>query len=142
MRDHQGRALTAAVQTVLTNAGLLVGAGEAPTGSGWQGDPSASAFKPYVALYPMGGRLDGSIDYGAEDVDAMFQLTCVGSTQEQAEWCADTARVALLSTNPTVDGRFIGLVSVDSLGTAVRDDHVQPPVWFIADRFAVMTSPA
>lgn len=141
MSIHQTRPVTASIVAALTNAGLTVGAGVAPTGVG--GDCASGTWRPWVVVYPLrGGDLDGSIGLGQEDAAALYQLTCVGATQEQAEWVADTARTALLSASLTAPDRAVVLVTVDELGGSTRDDDAQPPVWFIADRYRLLTTPA
>lgn len=142
MRDHLNRPLTEAIVAAINAAGLLAEAGQAPAGAGWQGSAAASTFVPYVAVYPMSGSLDGAIDYGQEDATKFVQLTCVGATVAQAEWASDVARVALLSTAPTVTGRSVALVVIDQLGSCTRDDAIQPPLWYVADRYSVTTTPA
>ena len=141
MRDHQTRPLTAAIVATLTAAGLTVGRGEKPTAGGWQ-DDCTTVFTPYVIVYSLGGELDGAIDYGAEDGTIRYQLSSVGATAEQAEWVADAARLALLAATVSVSGRRLGHVDFDDLGGTVRDDRQQPPLWQVAERFAVMTTPA
>lgn len=142
MRDHETRTLTAAIIAALTSANLTVGRGEKPAAGGWQGDPCGTNFAPYVVVYSLDGDLDGAIDYGAEDGVVRYQLSSIGATAEQAEWAADTARIALLGTTPSVTGRRIGLITFDDIGGTVRDDKQQPPLWQVAERFTVMTTPA
>lgn len=141
MSIHQTRPVTASIVTILTDAGLLVGAGQQPTGAG--GDCTDGSFRPWAVIHPMrGGDLDGSLGLGQEDAEALYQITCVGATQEQAEWVADTARIALLAATPTAPGRAVVLVVIDELGGSTRDDDAQPPLWFIADRYRLLTTPA
>jgi hypothetical protein len=142
VRDHETRQLTSAVIAVLTSAGLTVGRGEKPAAGGWQGQAEVTNFVPYVVVYSLDGDLDGAIDYGAEDSTFRYQFSSIGATAEQAEWAADTARLALLATTPSVTGRRIGLITFDDLGGTVRDDKQQPPLWQVAERFTVMTTPA
>lgn len=142
MKHHLGRAVTDAVVATLEAAGLTVGRGEAPDQAGWQGTPAASTFKPYVVVHPLaGGQLDGAIDWGFEDAEIRYQINAVGATQQQAEWAADTARAALLDNDLAVAGRAVHRADVE-LGGARRDDQTQPPIWWIADRITLTTTPA
>ena len=139
----QGRTLTDALVAVLTAAGLLVGDGAQPAGSGWQGEPGLSQFVPYCILHAIpGGITDGTIANPDEDAQNLHQATCVGATRQQAEWVADVARGALTAPQAvTVAGRFVAIVSVDQLGGCRRDETVEPVVWMTADRFRVLSTP-
>lgn len=143
MRDHQHRPVTAAIVAALTSAGLTVGRGEKPTAGGWQGQAGDSTFIPYVVVYGLGGGdLDGAIDYGAEDGTVRYQLSSIGATAEQAEWVADASRIALLAASLAVTGRRLSHLDFYDLGAALRDDQQQPPLFQVAERFSVMTTPA
>jgi hypothetical protein len=142
VRIHQTRPVTAAIIAALRAEGLAVGNAEQPPGSGWQNTPGTSTHVAYVVVYPLaGGSLDGSLADGQEDAEALYQLTCVGASAEQAEWVADAARASLLGASLTVPGRSVPLIIIDTLGGSVRDDNTQPPVWWIADRYSVRTTP-
>lgn len=141
MSVHQSRPLTAAVVALLEAADLIVAAGHQPAAGGWQATPANSTFKPYVVVWPLSGDLDGSIAVGHEDAQVIYQLSCVGASIEQAEWTADTARTALLTGPLALTGRSAPLVTIEELGGAMRDDKTQPPVWWIADRYSILTTP-
>lgn len=141
------RTQTAAVVAALTAAGLNVGVGEEPAGSGWSGAPGQSTFRPYAVLWPVtGGHTDGTLLHPDEDAQTLVQVTGVGSTVEQAEWVSDVARAALIApgavdiTDPD-DTRVVQAVTVDALGGVRRDDDVTPPLWLTADRFRVISTP-
>lgn len=139
---HSGRTLTDAVIQALETAGLLVGDGEAPDGHGWAGIPDQSAFVGYVTVYELiGGTIDGTLGRPDDDASTLYQLTSTGATRQQCEWVADKARNTMLSTTWVITGRQVMRAAVDMLGGTVRDDDVQPPVFFSPDRFRIWTTP-
>lgn len=115
----------------------LVGRGQQPKGSGWQGDLGNSPFVAYVTLHRVGGDLDGSIAEPLEDLELVYQPTCTGATEAQCELLNDKVREAMADlTNWVTDGRYATLVSVDLLDLR-RDDTVEPSVFMSRDRFRV-----
>lgn len=121
---------------------VLVGDGEQPAGSGWQGAPGASEFVPYVSVHPVpGGGLDGPLGAPHTDADVVVQLTCVGASRAQCELVADRARTATVGTHPVFDGAAVTLISIDTLAGARRDDTVEPAVWISTDRIRVHVTP-
>lgn len=131
-----------AVVTALTGAGLLVGRGRQPAGSGWQGQAGASTFKPYVVLYPSSGVTDGNLADPHEYLDYTFQLTCVANTQEGAEAVADIAKTTLVGVRLTVAGRSCYPVYLLADPVAQRDDAVSPPLHYLTPQFRVRSQPA
>lgn len=132
------RPVTNAIVEALADAGLAVGLAEKPEGVGWQGAPGQSAFVGYVVVYPMlGGITDGPIGNFNADAWAVYQLTSVGGNEEQCEWVADEARVAMLAARPAGDDWKVAHVVLDVLGGAVREDDVQPSVWYSPERYRV-----
>lgn len=139
---HSGLALTDAVIYVLRGVGLLVGDGEAPVGHGWQGTAGQSAFVGYVTVYELtGGNLDGSIGRPDDDASIVYQLTSTGASRKQCEWVADKAHTTLLGAPLSITGRQVQRVAVDMLGGTIRDDDVQPPVFWSPDRYRIWTTP-
>lgn len=128
-----------AVVTELTEAGMLVGRGKQPPGSGWQGTPGSSAFKSYVVLYPSSGVPDGNVADPNTYLDYSFQLTCVASTSEGAESVADRAKAALVGRVLDVAGRaaYPVYVTADPIGR--RDDAVSPPLHYQTPVFRFRT---
>ena len=137
------REITDAIVALLEGESLAVGRGKTPDGVGWQGDPGASSYVPFVNVHPLsGGVTDGTITDPDDDADTLYQLTCVGSTQEQAEWIGDQARNAMLQRGAlTVPSRTINNVRVDMLGGARQDDSVEPVVFMTIDHFRVLSVP-
>ena len=120
---------TEGVIAALEAANLNVGDGEAPNGS-----------LPHWVVYPIpGGRAFGSLAEPHEDAELVYQVNCVGTTREQAEWAADKAMVLL--DGVTVDDRTIAFVDVDSLPGTRRDTSVTPAVWMSTPRFRLTSTP-
>jgi hypothetical protein len=131
-----------AVVSALTSAGLLVGRGKQPTGSGWQGTAGASSFKPYVVLFPSSGTPDGDLADANEYLDFTFQLTCVGNTQDGAIAVADIAKAALVGVRLSVAGRSCYPVRLLADPLAQRDDAVSPPLHYLTPQFRFRSQPA
>lgn len=144
MAVHSARLLTAAIETALDDAGLLVEVGTKPAGGGWQGAPGASQFTPYTVIYPTpGGSSGGSITAPFDDVMPDYTISSFGSTAAQAQWGDDLVRATLTSADAvTVSGRSVMLAIPDVDGGVLRDDDVQPPVWHSPTRWRLMTTAA
>lgn len=94
-----GRTVSLAVQSMLATAtGRSCGYGTAPTSSSL---PTGMAT-PYCVLYPLGSTSSGP-PFGDADADArlLYQVTCVATTAEQAEWMADKVRSGMLARAAT-----------------------------------------
>lgn len=140
--SYRGRAVTEAVITVLTAAGLRVGDGEKPSTAGWQGAAQESTFRGYVVVHPVGGfDVYGTLDEPSDDVWPLVQLSSFGATRAQCEEIADDSRAAMLSGLFVVAGRSLGLWQVDLVGVVTRSDDVQPPIYMAPDRYTVFTTP-
>lgn len=121
-----------AVLTALRVAWPRVGDGEAP----------ADLTLPYAVMYDAGGAgLDGPVADPHADGAPLLQVTCVGSTREQARWLADKLRPTLL-TRPTVTGQVVWQVSLESSRPVQRDDSTAPPLFYAADQARYLTTPA
>lgn len=135
MNVHNARLLTDSIITVLTGAGLVVGdavaPGTVPAGAGW------------VVVYGLtGGFVDGPLGDPHEDASAIYQLTAVAPNRRQCEWTADKARTTILSAALNAGpGRTVAHVAVDMLGGTIRDDDVQPFVFYSPDRYRIWTTP-
>lgn len=130
-RPHTSAAIKAIEDLVLARAGqILVGRGVQPAGSGWQGEPGASIFRPYVVVYPWPGTPDGSVALPVEYLDYSAQATCVGATQEGAEAVSDLVKAAWVNASLTVTDRssYPGQITTDRPVT--RDDSISPPVHY------------
>jgi hypothetical protein len=126
VREH-----TDAVIAALEGLELAVGDAIAP-----DQDP------PYVVVYPIpGGGSTGTLGAQHDDAILVYQVTCVGSSREQAEWLADKA-LELLEGSLSVDGRRVCNVDLDMHGGVQRDDQVTPPVFWSMPRFRITTTPS
>jgi hypothetical protein len=142
--SYRGRAVTDAIITVLTNAGLRVGDGEKPANSGWAGTAGQSTFRAYVVVHPVGAfDIDGTLDGPSDDVWPLMQITSFGAVRAQCEETADDAREALLATPAAVvGGRSVARWRIDLVGVVTRTDDVQPPIYMAPDRYTVFTTPS
>ncbi len=127
VREHAN-----AVAALLTDAGLTVTLGEA-------GD---EAVPPFVVLYPSTGfGVPDSLADPVKDLEMDFQLTCVGSTVEQALWAADKARTAVDHITPTVSGRVCWPIWSDEAPPPVRrDTAVNPPMFVAISRWCLRST--
>lgn len=141
--SYRGRAVTDAIITVLTGAGLRVGDSEKPANSGWAGTAGQSTFRGYVVVHPVGGfDIDGTLDAPSDDVWPLVQVTSYGATRSQCEELADDAREAMLASPAAVVGsRTIARWRIDLVGVVTRTDDVQPPIYMAPDRYTVFTTP-
>jgi hypothetical protein len=133
---------TDGVEAALEAAGLLVGRGRQPAGSGWQGQEGASDFLAYVVLYPSPGATDGNVADPHEYLDYSFQTTCVAASQEGAEAVADLVKTALVGQTVTVTGRACYPVYAVADPPVRRDDTVTPPLHISTPVFRFRSQPA
>ncbi|ELP61495.1 hypothetical protein PV735_32100 [Streptomyces turgidiscabies] len=112
-----GRLVSLAAQSMLATATTRsCGYGTAPTAS----STPTGAVIPYSVLYPLGITTSGPA-YGDADADArvLFQVTCVASTAEQAEWMADKVRAAVLGR--TAKGEFVTAIAIAGCAVIGRE---------------------
>lgn len=133
---------TTAFVEALQGAGLVVGRGEKPGGSGWQGEPGDTVFVPYVVLYPSPGTTDGDLCDPHEYLDYQVQATCVAATQEGVEAVADIVKAALVGVRLTVTGRSLYPCQIVADRPASRDDQVSPPVHYAIVQLSCRSGPA
>ena len=113
------RTLTDAVLDILTDDDSDVGDG---TGQGLS--------PPFRVLYPLTQRRDGTVDDGWSDVVKNFQVTCEGTSRQQAEWWADHTE------NQLTDSALV--VTLRARPETVRDDTTgDPSRWKAYVRFQV-----
>lgn len=120
----------------------LVGDAVVPDGAGWQGTPGQSNYVGYALFSDIsGGMWDGSMADPEEDPTAVYQANCTGATPGQARNIADDVRQSVRSLlHTTVDGRRVDSVRFDFASeNMMRDDDVQPSVFFCPVRFRVTT---
>jgi hypothetical protein len=94
---------------------------------------------PYVVVYRISGTRDGEADAPDDRAELVFQLTCVGTGRQQAEWVQDKAEAALRSI--AVAGRSVRLY-VDSDGPVSRDDDAPIPLFYSTPRYRLWTTPS
>jgi hypothetical protein len=140
---HKGAELTAALIAMLQADGWAVGDAEAPDDAGWQGTPGASAFVPYVDVWPTpGGIADGTMSDPYADVQPDYIIRVWGATRAQCEAVNDRVWYRMLTTHLVLDGRQVQLVAPEVLPGAVREDVGQPPLWYAPGRWRISTTPA
>lgn len=140
---HRGGDVTNAIINVLEVAGFNVGDGEKPDGAGWQGSPGVSSFKGYVNVHATpGGTTDGTIAAPRADAQVDYSLISIGATPRQAEQIGDEVRRTMLSTPFVVADRSVAEVRLDMLGGVIRDDGVQPALFYVSDRFRLLVVPS
>lgn len=132
-----------AVVALLTAADIPVGRGKPPSGGGWQGNPGTSNFQAYAVMYPFPGLDEPtSLAQVHDTLDFVFQLNCVGATQEQVEAFMDKVRAALIGVTPVVESRdAFPIYRVPLDRPVARDDAVAPPVHFGVAQFHFRSNP-
>lgn len=93
-----------------------------------EGPETPSPSYPYSVLYPLPSP-ELTDDEGTLSDPNMgrileWQLTSVGTSRTQAQWCADIMRVALFAAPIVVAGRSLWNINVETLGDIERDDDV------------------
>lgn len=143
MAEYKGADLTAAITAVLEATTLPVGEGVKPEGAGWQGTPGDSQFVTYVVVHPSpGGVFEGSLDEPYDDGQPDYVITAYAATQHGCQVAADLVYEALVTSEYAVTGRSVQLASPDVEGGVVRDDDVQPPVFYSPTRWRFYTTAA
>lgn len=120
----------------------LVGDAVVPDGAGWAGSPSQSSFVGYVMFSDIsGGMWDGSMATPQQDPTAVYQAQCTGGNAAQARRIADGVRDAVRGLlHTTMDGRRVDSVLFDfGSENVLRDDDVDPSVFFVPVRFRITT---
>ncbi len=124
-----------AVQAALENAGLTVYLGGTPGGTWTPPDR-------FCVLYPDPGQaVRSSLADERTGLDALMQVTCVGSDVVRALWVAGRVRQALAAPL-VVEGRSCW--PAEDLGgpPVQRDDDVNPPVFFVPVQYRICSTPA
>jgi hypothetical protein len=123
---------------------VRAGDGARPDGGGWQGAPGASDFVGYVVVYQLNPGFDGPLADKHADLTGRWQVTAVGATRPQAGAVADAVRTWLLSsarTQLTVAGRAVAAVWHDGGGDTYREDGTGPALYYVPDRYVILTTP-
>lgn len=143
MTIHRGLDLTDAIVEALEADGWIVGRSLRPKtpATGWQGAAGASAFIPYIVVHPTpGGYFTGSISDPFGDAQADYIIQAFGGDPRQAQLVNDAVFRVLTTTVLVVDGRQVQLAIPDVDGGVVRDDDVQPPVFYTPTRWRILTT--
>lgn len=131
---------TTGVVAALEAAGLVVGDGYRPTvDHGWR---KPGVFISYCIVYPLANNFDGTLDDTYDDLDAGFQVTCVGGTRAGVQAVEDTVNDALLDGTVTVTGRTVMQVRPDGGGLLRRDETVTPYVYLSTPRYRLISTPS
>jgi hypothetical protein len=86
---------------------------------------------------------EGSLGDRHRDLLIEFQVTCVGTGPEQAQWVADRVRLVLLTQVPTVAGRTVQPLWQVPTGERVRPDFdLDPPLYYLPVIFQMRTEPS
>lgn len=139
---YKASAVTDAVIVVLTDAGLRVGDGKKPAGSGYVAAPGQSAFNPYVVVQPVDGTSDGPLDDCYADVGQAYIIRSFGGTRVQADGAAEDVRAAMLSASWSIPDRKVMSVDPEVEAGSAPEDQVQPSVWAAPSRWRIWTTPA
>jgi len=133
---HQHGPFIAWVIATLQAGGLTVGDGIAPG--------TVPAGAGFVVVYSIaGGTTSGSIDDPRSDAAANIQVTSSSTNPTQCRWLADKVRTLLNAAVPASlsDSRKVFWLDFPMASfTMTRDDDVQPPRFFIPDRFVMGTA--
>lgn len=110
---------------------IPVSVGEAPAGANC-----------CIVVWPSGGlQIPDAIKTPTHDFEMDFQITCVGTTAEQALWVHDNARAVLDRQTPTVSGRTCWPIWADEQPQPVRrDDAVNPPLYVAISRWSIRST--
>ena len=137
------QAHTSAVIDALRAAGLTVGDG---IGSRWQDGGWQPLSVPYVVLYAIpGGDRRGVLSDPWADAELVYQATSVHTGPDGARHQADRVEEVLVGAPApfTVPGRSLPSCRPDPGGSEGRDDDTAgPPLFYVATRFRLKTTPA
>lgn len=91
---------------------------------------------PYAVVYPLPDRatLGTLTDPNAISLQ-LFQVTCVGTDMDEAQWMQNRVRSALLGWTPTLVGFTANRIELDLGSGVLRDDD--GPVFYTTDRFSL-----
>lgn len=118
------------------------------------GDPNVRVYRsivpsgatlPYAVLFPgTGGAEATAIDHLSTLRRFPFQMTYVGSTDEQVLALAERVEARLLDVTPAVAGRSTGPIhkTLDEPPPIQRDDDVNPPVLYLPEFWRFISVPA
>lgn len=115
-----------------------------PTGEGLNGSLGvAPPGIPGYAVYPDPGDVQQARLAGDRSMVVIrFAVTAVGEGPEQVLWVADHVRQVMLGDPPEVMGRVIRRLSQSGSGPVIRDDSIDPPLWFSSADYRLMSQAA
>lgn len=131
-------ALASAFVEAVASSGIPTGDGEAPN------------ERRYAVVWLSGPtrRRLGDVNLGSpsepfRDVEIRGQVSCVGTTAEQARLVADKVTAAILGRVLTVSGWACQPIGLDSDPPPLqREDDVEPPLFVVALPFEFRANPA
>lgn len=127
----------------LTDAGLLVGDGLAPTAGGWsQGAPNVDSYAPYTVL-AFSGAVQEYEGIGSSEWSATLSVRHYAGARKQADFQALRARTVIAQVQGEVFGdpaeKVVGVVGW-RLGEMSRVDQADPPFWQVMDSVTITCS--
>jgi hypothetical protein len=135
--------MTLASAPLVTALVALMQAGVPAARKVYLAEAAAGAVPAYAVVYPDSGMLSGfhrSLT-NAGPTELRYQVTCVGSTPEQAAWMADKMTAALLGGVPTVSGRRVWS-AVQEGSQPVRRDDESTGLFIAASQWLTRSDPA
>ena len=113
------RPITAALAVLLATAtGKPCGTGTLP-----RTPAGATVAPPYTVLQPLDFDVSGApFTDLSEDAEAIYQVTCVATTTEQAEWLSDRVRKGVLGRDP-VTRQWLHPIDVPGVACRSRESE-------------------
>jgi hypothetical protein len=133
-----------AVVDHLNDAGLNVGRGAKPAGSGWQGAPGQSAFVPYGIVWRIGAK--DALDLSMDDdrltmANLLIFVRCFGGTVGEVETHLDAVHAQMLD-GLTVPERAVVRVYLDNGQTTTRSESTEVALFEAGNFYRLWTVPA
>lgn len=139
------RLVNEAVATLLAGIGRPIGRSRVPT---QPNNDQVPADVPFLIVYGItGGEYWGPPLWHPEDsMGLVYQVTGVGSREDQAQWISDLARQYMLGRDST--GHFEHPLTVAGFSVLMREPEGPPggptqesKIWQVVDRYKVTVSP-
>lgn len=124
---------TKAMATLLATAGFPVGDAEAD----FNIDP------PFLILFLISSPPPtGDLTNYQSIVTFRYQVTAIGTTQEQAQMLLDKARAVMERDDLSISGRRVMMLQLDFTRGDIREERGVPePVFSAVDQYLLMTTP-
>ena len=101
----------------------------------------ANNVYPYAVVYPLNDEnTEGSLNDPTQAVWWAFQITTVSNGAQGALWMQVKCREALHGHIPAVTGVGTTPIHLTDGSGLLRDDDVQPPLFYTTDRYTALTS--